>query len=97
MFNRSTPEKILLYKHALAFYKLFWSTDLTIEFLVLNCNTILTTRQTNCILSKSNIQKVGLNALANRLHIINNRIPLNEMNKSFASFKVFCKKEFLTM
>ena len=95
MYNRSTPENFLRYKHALALYKLFWSTESSNEFVALNLNTVLTSRQTKFQTHKSNRRKVGLNALANRLHVINNRVPLSELNKSFASYKVFCKKEFI--
>ena len=69
-----------LYKHALALYKLFWSDANSTEFLALNLNTILTSRQVNFITTKDNKRKVGLNALANRLNPLNNRIPLLVLN-----------------
>ena len=93
--RRSTPENFLLYKHALALYKLYWSDEPTIEFCALNYNSILTSRQTNFITSKDNKRRVGLNALANRFYSLNNRIPLMQLNKSLNSYKIFCKNEFL--
>ena len=95
MYNRGTPEEFLLYKLALALFKLFQGNDLTTEFLALNQNTILTSRQINFIATKDNKRRVGLNALANRFNLLNNIIPLSQFNKSIDSFKIFCKKEFL--
>ena len=93
--QRSIPENYLLYKHALALYKLYWSKNLSAEFIALNFNSILTTRQVNFIATKSNKRKVGLKALANHFYTLNNRTHLLQLNKSPESYKVFCKKEFL--
>ena len=93
--HRSTPENFLLYKHALALYKLYWSDDPTFEFCALNNNSIFTSRQVVFITSKDNKRRVGINALANRLYPLNNRIPLMQLNKGMNSYKIFCKNEFL--
>ena len=82
MFHRSTPEKYLLFNHALSLYKLFWSTESSSDWVALNFNQVLTTRQTSFIrgpfiMAKNNRKKVGLNELANRMYILNNRIPLS--------------------
>ena len=95
MYNRGTLEEFLLYKLALALFKLFQGNDLTTEFMALNQNTVLTSRQINFIATKDIKRRVGLNALANRFNFLNNRIPLSQLNKSLDSFKIFCKKEFL--
>ena len=44
--NRATPDKFLFYKYALTLYKLMRGTDYTIEWVALNYNQILTSRQT---------------------------------------------------
>ena len=93
MYKRATPDNFLLYKHALALYKNFWSNDLTMEFVALNFNSII--RQTHFVALSNNKRKVGLNALANRFRQLNNRIPFVQLNKSLESYKVFCKKEFI--
>ena len=95
MYNRATPEKFVLYKHALQLFKLFNTNDHTTEWVELNFNQINTSRHLNFITCKSNLKKVGLNALANRLYIINNQIPLTMLNKSYDTYKVFCKKIIL--
>ena len=97
MFNRATPDKYLLYKHAIALYKLYWSPTYTIEFAALNWNTVLTTSQTNFIATKENKRRVGLNALANRFYILNNQIPLSALSKGLDSYKIFCKNELLKL
>ena len=56
---------------------------------------IFTSRQTKFITSKSNRTKIGLNSLANRFHLLNNKIPLNWLNLSNVTFKVKCKTMFL--
>ena len=44
----------------------------------------------------NSLKKVGLNSLANRLYYINDLIPLSWLNLIIDSFKVHCKKLFLT-
>ena len=97
MYQRATPDRILMYKHALALFKLFNTTHHTIEWAALNLNQVNTSRQLHFITRKSNLKRVGLNALANRFHILNGLIPLSVFDKSYDSFKVYCKKEFLIM
>ena len=64
------------------------------EFTLLNFNQILTGRQTNFITLKNNAFKVGVNCLANRLPVINNKTTLNWLNLSLDMYKVKCKKDF---
>ena len=90
------PEKFLLYKTALNLFKQMKCTNYTIEWAALNFNQILTSRQTNFIATRANIKKVGLNAFANRVYILNNRIPLSWFDMSIETFKIHCKKEFLS-
>ena len=95
--NRATPEMILKCKLALSLHRLY-NRDFnfnSIEFVHLNQNQILTSRQTNFKTIKSNSFKVGINSLSNRLSHINNQIPLSWLNMSMDTFKVHCKKLFL--
>ena len=97
MYNRATPEKYLLYKHALCLFKLINSTaPHNFEWLSLNFNMIFTSRQTTFMTIKDNTKRVGLNALANRVSILNGKIPLAWFNFTLETFKVKCKKEFLS-
>ena len=76
-------------------YKLMNSSSHTCEWVHLNFNKILTSRQTTFMANKNNRKKVGLNAIANRIYILNGRIPLSWFNMSIDTYKVHCKKEFL--
>ena len=70
-YHRATPDKFMLYKHALVLFKLLNNTDYTMEWRALNFNQILTSRQTKFLSTKGNKKKVRLNALANRVFILN--------------------------
>ena len=66
----------MLYKHALVLFKLLNNTDYTtlhytMEWSAQNFNQILTSRQTKFLSTKGNKKKVRLNALANRVFILN--------------------------
>ena len=95
MCHRATPENFLLYKHALTLYKLLNSDEQTIEWVAINCNQVFTSRQICFTSFATNLKRVGYNALANRLNILNGRIPLMHFNKNYDTFKVFCKSEIL--
>ena len=93
--NRATPDELMLYKTALCLFKLYNMEFNSIEFIGLNFNQIITGRQTNFLTLKSNTYKVGMNALANRLFPLNNKIPLQWLSSSLDTYKIKCKKMFL--
>ena len=95
MNNRAMPNAIMLYKHAIQLYKIYNATEYTIDWSILNFNQIFTSRQNSFMMLKSNEKKVGINILANRLSILNGRIPFEWLNCSLPSFKMHCKKLFL--
>ena len=94
--NRSLPENFLLYQYALLLYKLINSQSHTCEWVHLNFNQIFTSRKTTFMAAKNNNKKVGLNAIANRVFILNRRIPLSWFNMGIDTYKIHCKKEFLS-
>ena len=94
--NRATPDQLMTCKMALALHKLYNVDFNPFEFIALNFNHILMGRQQNFISLKSNSFKVGINSLANRFYLLNNKIPLNWLSLSMCSFKIQCKKLFLT-
>ena len=92
---RATPENMMLYKHAIQLFKLYNSDDHNIEWSYLNDQQILTSRQTTFAICKGHKTRVGLNALSNRLYILNGKIPLLWLNLTFGTFKVKCKSAIL--
>ena len=96
MNHRAMPDAFMMYKTAIQLHKLYNSTNQSLDWIDLNVNQILTTRQTNFLTLKSNKTKVGLNILVNRFSILNGLIPLQWLNVSMDSFKVLCKKLLLS-
>ena len=97
MNNRATPEKILMYKHPLALFRLYNCNDPSLEWCALFFNQILTSRQTKLKCRKSNKLKLGLNAPANRFFILNDQIPIHWLEGGYETFKIKGKEWFLKM
>ena len=89
------PNEIMIYKHAIQLYKIYNATEFTLNWSILNFNQIITSRQNTFMTLKSNERKVGNNILANRLSILNGKIPFEWLNCSLPSYKVHCKKLLL--
>ena len=53
-------------------------------------------RQTTFMAKKGNRKRVGLNAFANRVFVLNGRVPLDWFTMNIDTYKVHCKKEFLS-
>jgi hypothetical protein len=75
--QRANPNQMLVYKHAILLFKLFNSINSTSEWVNLNFQRILTSRQVNFMISKTNNYKIGSNLVCNRLTVLNNKIPLS--------------------
>ena len=56
-----------------------------IEWISLNFQQLLTLGQTKFSIIKSNNRKIGNNILTNRLHILNNKVLLSDLNDSVTS------------
>ena len=96
MNNRAMPDSIMSYKTAIQLHKLYNAGNPSLDWISLNFDQILTSRQTVFLISKTNKTKVGLNILPNRFSILNGLIPLTWLNASMDTFKVHCKKLFLS-
>ena len=66
------------------------------DWIELNLNQTLTSRQTLFNTVKSNRFHVGNNLLTSRLSILNQKIPLVDLNMPLASFKVKYKEILLS-
>ena len=76
-------------------FKLYNSSDFGTEWQWLNAMQVLTSRQQNFVCLHGNQFKVGINALMNRLHILNGKITLGWVNLEISTFKIKCKKLLL--
>ena len=94
--KRATPEMICEYKMALLLYKTFNDRQPEGEWLNLNDNFICTSRQSLFKVKRAHHSKTGLNCATNRFHYLNDKIPLEWLNKGFANYKIECKKLFLS-
>ncbi len=87
--KRATPQQLSTFKHAIRLFKLYNKTMSTSDWVKLNFQQILTSRQTNFMVIQNNNYKIGNNLLCNRLtHLFWLSLP-------FEKFKLNCKERFL--
>ena len=79
-------------KHAILLHKLYNEHQPETDWIELNTNQILTSRQTHLKVTKSNSFKVGNNIISTRLSVLNGKILLQDLNMSIDSFKLKYKK-----
>ena len=98
--KRVTPTAMMKYNLGIQLYKLFNSREHSLEWLHLNMNQILTSRQTCFEILKSNSIRVGLNALVCWMSKVgtkvNGKIKLTCLNLSYNTFKIKFKKLFIS-
>ena len=95
MAKSATPTMLTDYELALMPYNIYNSDVQSTEWIHLNVNQVLTSRQTCFHINKNNNIIVGMNALSNRLHYINDKISLGWLNKSYNTYKITCKQLIL--
>ena len=96
MNKRAMPDSIMHYKAAIQLHKLYNAINPSMDWISLNVDQILTTRQTVFQILKSNKTKVGLNIPTNKFaQLLNGKIPLEWLLASLDTYKVKCKKLFL--
>ena len=93
--KRATPPQFQIYKHAILLFRLYNSIDTTSDWVRLNFQQTLTSRQTNFVIFQNNNYKIGNNLICNRLSILNNKVPLKWLALSLETFKMKCKVKFL--
>ena len=78
----------MMYKSALQHHKTFNNRIPITEWVLLNQNIIITSRQLMFKTSRRNRLKLGLNCISNRFWYLNDKINMDLLNLSFESFKV---------
>ena len=77
--NRATPEMYCTYKLSLLLFKTSIKFPID-EWIHLNHEQILMSRQIDFRIKRNNIKTIGMNALASRFHVVNIKIPLEWLN-----------------
>ena len=90
--NKKSTARVIL---AIQLFKLYNTSNHSLEWIEFNLNQILTSRQTTFAIFETNNRKVGITMLTNRLSVLNGKIPLDWLNNRLDSFKVKCKKLLL--
>jgi hypothetical protein len=92
--NRATPDRFVIFKHAILLHKLYNQKQPMREWTHLNFQHQFTVRRGLFDVAKTNNYKIGECILANRLSVLNNLIPLDWLNLSFELFKIKIKEKF---
>jgi hypothetical protein len=95
MAGWATPSMLTNYKLALMLYNIYNSVNQSEEWVNLNFNQVITSRQTCFHINRNNRLIVVMKAISNRLIFLNDKIPLKLLNKGYDSYKVECKLFFL--
>ena len=90
--QRALPNQIMEFKHSILLYKIFNTHLPSLDWVELNFNHAISSREKFFITLKSNSTKIGNNILSSRLTSINKKILLNDLNLSLDSFKVKYKQ-----
>ena len=85
--KRATPKNYLMYKHAQMLHKLYNQVEPDIGWTSLNFQHQFSMRRGQIIVAKTNNIRVGENILANRLNVLNNKIPLDWLNLPYGAYK----------
>jgi hypothetical protein len=93
--SRATPQQFSKYKHALILYNLYNLQQPPKDWLSLNLNQFLTSRQTHFEIIRYQNYKIGSNKVSNQITTLNEQIPLAWLNVSRESFKTKIKQLYL--
>ena len=93
---KGPPKSTMEYKHAIVLHNIYNNQIPKDDWVDLNFNQILTSRQTKFQTLKSNNFKVVNNKLISRLATLNGKITLSDLNLSLDSFKCKYKKLLLS-
>jgi hypothetical protein len=83
--KRASPHSIGLYKIAIQLFKTYNLSLPQNEWVHLNWQQTITSKQTTFKIVRNNNYKVGMNCKSNKFHVLNNKIPLVWLNKTLNS------------
>ena len=86
--KRALPNQIMEFKHSILLHKIFNTHQPSLDWVELNFNQTITSREKFYRTVRTNKTKIGNNLLSSRLSILNGKILLDDLNMSLDSFKV---------
>ena len=86
--KRALPNQIMEFKQTILLHKIFNTHQPSLDWVELNFNQTITSREKFYRTVKTNKTKIGNNLLSSRLSILNGKILLDDLNMSLDSFKV---------
>ena len=95
-YDRALPNDFNLYKHCLLLFKVFNFKVPKNDWIDLNFQMLNSSRQKFFDVQSRARFRVGNNILCNRLSCLNRKLDVNLLNLSNESYKIACKKMFLT-
>ena len=84
-----------VYKHAILLHKLYNTHQPQTDWIELNFNQTLTSRQKHFKTIKNNNYIIGSNLLSMRLSVLNGKVLLDDLNLTLESYKVKYKQILL--
>ena len=97
MADRATRSMFTNYKPALKLFHIYHTESLTTEWLRPNYNQVLTSKQAPFHINKDDTLTMGMNAMTNKLHNPNDKIPIKLLNTTYSQFRIECKSKFLRL
>ena len=94
--QRATPSQITSYKHALLLHEIYNENSMSINWINLFFNQQCNSRTNTVKFFNTSSYKIGNNILGNRFVHLNGKIKFNWLNESTNTFKINCKRKFLT-
>ena len=93
--KKALPNQIMEYKHSILLYKIYNLQTPKLDWIDLNFNQLLSSREKFFNFVKSSHSKTGNNLLSSRLTVLNKKIKLQNLNMSIVPYKVICKNIFI--
>ena len=94
--KRALPNQIMEFKHSILLHKIFNTHQPSLDWVELNFNQTITSREKFYRTVRTNKTKIGNNLLSSRLSILNGKILLDDLNMSLDSFKVKYKLNLMS-
>ena len=97
LFSRATPLKYSMYTHAMQLYSILNEKTPNFLWLKLQMNFQINNRTDKFQFIENNTKRIGKNCFINRINDVCQHLKFSDFNLSKNSFKILCKKKFLSI